>query len=205
MKGPGWFLLGALSAGAVALCGAGVFVLGASGFSANATPGAAERWFARRVRSAAVPREARDRANPLTDSPAIQSDARAHWADHCAVCHSNDGSGQAVMGSRTYPPAPDMRLAETQSMTDSELFYVIQNGIRFTGMPAWGGGSSHDEQDSWKLVLFIRHLPNLTMAEKKEMEKMNPKSPDEIREEREEEDFLKGEDKNEPQIQHHHH
>ncbi len=42
------------------------------------------------------------------------------------------------MGRNMYPPAPDMRLAETQQMTDGELFYIIQNGVRLTGMPAWG-------------------------------------------------------------------
>ena len=83
-----------------------------------------------------------------------------------------------------------MRLAATQQLTDGELFYIIQNGIRLTGMPGWGGESGHDEEDSWKLVHFIRHLPQITVEEKKGMEKMNPKSPDDIREEQEEERFL---------------
>jgi len=109
------------------------------------------------------------------------------------------------MGKRTYPPAPDMRLPETQQMSDGELFYVIQNGIRLSGMPAWGGGSSHDEEDSWKLVRFIRHLPQLTVEEKTEMEKMNPKSPDDLKEEAEEEKFLKGEDTHAQPTEHHHH
>ena len=69
------------------------------------------------------------------------------------------------MGRHMYPPAPDMRQSETQQMTDGQLFFVIQNGIRMTGMPAWGSGSQHDEEDSWKLVRFIRHLPQLTAAE----------------------------------------
>lgn len=90
-------------------------------------------------------------------------------------------------------------------MTDGELFYIIQNGIRFSGMPAWGAGSDHDALASWKLVRFIRHLPQLTWEEKKEMQKLNPKSPDELKEEAEEEKFLKGETNDEPQAQHHHH
>jgi cytochrome c553 len=204
MKRLGWFLFGIVAAAAVAVAGMGMFVLGSHGFSANQPPSAAERWFARKVRSAAVPGDARALANPVANSPEVQTEARAHWADHCAGCHANDGSGDALMGKRTYPPAPDMRLADTQQMTDGELFYIIQNGIRFSAMPAWGGGSGHDEQASWKLVLFIRHLPNLTMEEKKEMEKLNPKSPDEIQEEKEEEEFLKGET-NEPQSHPHHH
>jgi hypothetical protein len=103
-----------------------------------------------------------------------------------------------------YPQAPDMRQADTQALTDGELFYIIQNGVRLTGMPAWGGASDYDAEDSWKLVHFIRHLPSLTLEERKQMEKLNPKSPDELKEEEEEEKFLKGESSNEPQ-QHHHH
>jgi mono/diheme cytochrome c family protein len=200
----GWFVFGAFSAAAVGLAGVAVFVSGAHGFSANQTPSAVETWFARKVRSAAVPADARARSNSLANSPELQKEARAHWADHCAVCHANDGSGEALMGRRTYPPAPDMRLAETQQMTDGELFYIIQNGIRFSAMPAWSAGSGHDEQDSWKLVWFIRRLPNLTLEEKQDMQKLNPKGPDDIQEEKEEEEFLKGET-NEPKAHHHHH
>jgi mono/diheme cytochrome c family protein len=197
-----WFSIGALSMCAVAVA---ILMLGARGFSARAQPNRLESWFARRARSAAVPFDARALANPVSDTPEVQAAARAHWADHCALCHANDGSGETVMGKRTYPPAPDMRLAPTQHMTDGELFYIIQNGIRFSGMPAWGDGSDRDSQDSWKLVHFIRHLPHLTWDEKKEMEKLNPKSPDELEEEQQEERFLKGDDNNEPQSQHHKH
>jgi hypothetical protein len=97
-----------------------------------------------------------------------------------------------------------MRLPATQGLTDGELFFIIENGIRLSGMPAWGGGPGH-QQDSWKLVHFIRHLPQLTVEEKKEMGKLNPKSPDERKEEEEEERFLKGDDSNANPIEHHHH
>jgi hypothetical protein len=104
-----------------------------------------------------------------------------------------------------YPPAPDMRQSATQNLSDGELFYIIQNGIRLTGMPAWGSGSEQDAADSWKLVLLVRHLPQLTLEERSEMEKLNPKGPAEWKEEEEEEKFLRGETTNEPQPQHHRH
>jgi mono/diheme cytochrome c family protein len=153
----------------------------------------------------ATPAGAKERNNPLSNSSEVLADARAHWADHCASCHANDGSGENTIGKHMYPPAPDMRKSGTQNLSDGELFYIIQNGIRLTGMPGWGSGSSHDEEDSWKLVHFIRHLPDLTVEERKQIEKLKPKSPDEWKEEQEEENFLKGESTNEPQQQHHHH
>jgi len=105
---------------------------------------------------------------------------------------SNDGSGDTEVGRNLYPRAPDMRAAATQQLSDGELFFIIQNGIRLTGMPAWGSGAAHDAQDSWKLVRFIRHLPEVSPAEAQEMSKMNPKTPAELEEERAEEEFLNG-------------
>jgi mono/diheme cytochrome c family protein len=198
-----WFLYGAIFACLLAAAAAAIVLRDARGFSASQPPGALERWIARRARSAAMPSDARARPNPLPNTPEVLADARAHWADHCATCHANDGSGDTLLGKRTSPPAPDMRLDATQKLTDGELFYVIQNGIRLTAMPAWGSGSAHDDQDSWKLVHFIRHLPNLTLAEKQEMEKLNPKAPGDLKEEEEEKKFLQGE--GEAEIHEHHH
>ena len=199
------FLAGALALFIAALAAGAVFVMGARGFSARESPSTAERWVARRVRSMAAPGGARDLANPVPNSPEVLAQARAHWADHCAGCHANNGSGDTEMGKRMYPPAPDMRQADTQQMTDGELFFIIQNGIRMTGMPAWGGTSTHDEEDSWKLVHFIRHLPQITAQEEREMQSLNPKSPDEIQEEQEEKEFLNGEQPHEHTEHEHHH
>jgi hypothetical protein len=117
--------------------------------------------------------------------------SRPSPSDHCASCHSNDGSGATEIGRRLYPRAPDMRLPATQELTDGELFHVIENGVRLTGMPGWGSGDH--ERDSWALVHFIRHLPKLTREEVLEMERANPKTPDEWKELQREDEFLGGE------------
>ena len=204
-----WFFLGIVFVFAVALLTGWALIRQSRGFSTREQPTPMERWVAGQARAMAMPAEARSRMNPIPNSPEVMEAARAHWADHCASCHANDGSGDTVVGKNLYPPAPDMRLPATQQLTDGELFYIIQNGIRMTGMPAWGTGASHDEEDSWKLVHFIRHLPQITLEEKKAMEKLNPKSPDDLREEEEEERFLRGEDSHETTSEttpeHHHH
>jgi mono/diheme cytochrome c family protein len=200
----GLFLAGALFAIALLFGAGAVFMVGTNGLGAREQPGPLERWFARQARTLAAPKDARRRENPVPDSPQVQADGRAHWADHCAACHANNGSGDIEMGKHMYPQAPDMRQPETQQMTDGELFFIIQNGIRMTGMPAWGSGSQHDQQDSWKLVRFIRHLPQLTAEEEREMQSLNPKSPDDLKEEQEERDFLNGGQTDE-HTEHHHH
>ena len=172
------------------------------GFSTREQPSAIERRFAQLFRALAVPASVKSRSNPAADSVEVLASARAHWADHCASCHANNGSGDVEMGKHLYPPAPDMRQRPTQTLTDGELFYIIQNGIRFTGMPAWGSGTAQDEEDSWKLVRFVRHLPKLTPQEEQEMKDFNPKSPDELKEEQDEREFLNGGEPNEPT--HHH-
>ena len=161
------------------------------GFSARDNPSWLESSIARKTRSMAVPSSARNMKNPVPNTPENLKEAEEHWADHCAICHANNGSGSTTIGKNLYPKAPDMRKAETQSMTDGELYYTIENGIRLSGMPAWGEGGDNDEA-SWKLVHFIRHLPQLTPEEEKRMESLNPKSPEEKQEEQQEQDFLNG-------------
>lgn len=164
------------------------------GFSARDEPTAIEAFVARRLRHFAVPSAAREQVNPIARSEEVMADARSHFADHCAQCHGNDGRGQTEIGMNLYPKAPDMTLAGTQSLSDGELFYIIHNGIRLTGMPAWGDGPPEEDRDSWKLVHFIRHLPEISPEELAEMRTMNPKTRHEIEEEEEMRRFLEGED-----------
>src|SRR5207245_4906575 len=117
---------------------------------------------------------------------------RAHGVDHCVTCDGNDGSGNTEIGRNLYPKVPDMRQPRTQNLTDGELFSIIKNGVRLTGMPAWGDAAGHDDADNWKLVHFIRHLPKITPHELEQMKSMNPVSPSETKEEKEEEQFLEG-------------
>jgi mono/diheme cytochrome c family protein len=183
-----------------------------NGLSAKATPTKLEALVARNARHLAIPSKARLAQNLVLDSPEGQREARLHFADHCATCHANDGGGETTIGSGLYPKPPDMRLPSTQDLSDGELFWIIENGVRFTGMPAFGGNGDHagpgnhdSAQDSWKLVHFIRHLPHLTAAERAEMERYNPKGPEDRAEEQEESEFLNGATPNKkPESQNHH-
>ena len=170
------------------------------GFSARAEPSHVEAMMAEYARDTAMPASAKAIKNPVVLTPAILHEAMAHYADHCAVCHANDGSGQSMFGKGMYPKPPDLR-GGTQSMSDGEIFYDIENGIRMSGMPAFGGDRTTDE--SWKLVAFIRHLPDLTPTEETEMEALNPKTPDEAAEEKQEEQFLSGDDSSPIATPHH--
>lgn len=183
-----WWIVAVLTLGALAAVPCAVLLRG--GISARPQPGAAEVAVARRLRSYLIPSSAREARNPLPVSLRVLAEGRAHFADHCASCHANDGSGQTELGRSLYPRAPDMRGQATQALADGELFYIIENGVRLTGMPGWGGAGKPEE--SWKLVHFIRHLPVLAPEERAEMEQLNPRSAEEWRELQEEAEFLNG-------------
>ena len=153
-----------------------------SGFSSMDEPSAMEAFMAATMRRMAVPSDLKDAKNPLSLTPEVLAEGRAHFADHCALCHGNDGKGQTSMGPKFYPKAPDMTKEATQSQSDGALFATIENGIRLTAMPAFGNGTAESAYGRWSLVHFIRHLPKITPAEIAEMEKLNPKSPEECQE-----------------------
>lgn len=153
-----------------------------NGFSSMDEPSAVEAFMASTMRRYATPSDLKDAKNPLPLTPEIVAEGRAHFADHCAGCHGNDGKGQTSMGPKFYPRVPDMTKAATQSQSDGALFATIENGIRMTGMPAFGAGTAESAYGSWGLVHFIRHLPKIAPEELAEMETLNPKSPEECQE-----------------------
>ena len=165
-----------------------------TGFSARPEPGRLETFAALTIRNIAIGRQARGLTNPVERTPEIIAGGRAHFADHCATCHANDGSGNTTIGKGLYPKVPDMRLARTQDLSDAQLFYIIENGVRMTGMPAWGTGQASGESASWHLVHFIRHLPEQSEPELEEMAALNPVSPDEMRQRMDADRFLESDD-----------
>jgi mono/diheme cytochrome c family protein len=186
MKRLVWLAAGLGAGVAIALVlfkGAGIGARRDPLFLETSVARAAWRWL--------VPARIRDTANPVPASAETLKAGRDHFADHCAICHGNDGSGGTMVGRRVYPPSPDLRTARTQNLTDGELFYAIQQGIPWTAMPAWAG-DAEGERESWQLVRFIRHLPEITADELKEMETLNPSTPADRARDREIDDFLSG-------------
>lgn len=181
-------LVGVLALGAVA------YTIATRGLSTRVAPSVVEERLALAMRYLATPRAVRASSNPVEPTAAVLEQSLQHFADHCASCHANDGSGDTAMGQSFYPPAPDMRAARTQALTDGELFSIIEHGIRLTGMPAWGTGTPEGERDSWGLVHFVRRLPRLTPDEIARMEALNPKTAEQFRAEEEARRFLAGED-----------
>jgi len=139
-------------------------------FSAREKPSWLETTMAMHARRVSTPSDAMSLKNPNSITEESMSEAREHFVEHCSICHGIDGKGQTTIGQRMYPPVPDMTQAETQQKTDGELFYIISNGVRLTGMPAWEGEDT--PESIWSLVAFIRRLPQLTPEELNRMKEM---------------------------------
>jgi mono/diheme cytochrome c family protein len=182
------------------------------GFSARENPSWIEAFAAGVAKSLAIPATYRMK-NPFPATAENLREGEEHFADHCATCHANDGSGDTLFGKGLYPKPPDMRTAETQNKSDGELYYTIENGVRLSGMPAFGPaldpapgkGLGTDDAETWKLVLFIRQLPQITSEELENMKKLNPKTEADRAEEQQEEEFLNGGSAPTPAAEEHHH
>jgi len=104
-----------LSITAASIAGAAAFgwVTIRRGFSARDNPSVVETYVAETARRLSVPASERNATNPFPPIPEVLTEARAHFADHCATCHGNDGSGKTQIGQNLYPKTPDMRLPDT--------------------------------------------------------------------------------------------
>jgi mono/diheme cytochrome c family protein len=145
----------------------GYFYVRNGGFSAREEPSWVETFMARNARKIAAPAGAKGLQNPETMTDAKWGEAREHFVEHCSACHGADGRGDTIFGKNMYPKVPDLADAQTQGLSDGEIFYIISNGIRLTGMPAFGGEDS--PESIWHLVSFIRRLPSLTPEEVKQL------------------------------------
>jgi predicted CXXCH cytochrome family protein len=140
-------------------------VLVLHGFRATRAPSHFEALVARGIRNFAIPSKARAEKDPFDSTSANLQQGREYFLNHCAGCHGIDGSGKTPIGSNLYPRVPDLRSSRTQTLTDGELHYIIENGVQLTGMPAWGNAHSEATGEIWKLVLFIRSLRSTPQQE----------------------------------------
>lgn len=138
--------------------------LGALTFACTAhkQPSRAETTLANMAKDVIIPIQAAQKHNPLPETDQVLEQGRQVFLQSCAICHGSDGHGETDLGRNMYPPAMDMTSPHVQHWTDADLFWIIQNGVRLTGMPSWE--SSVSETDTWKLARFIHNLPRLDAA-----------------------------------------
>jgi mono/diheme cytochrome c family protein len=156
------FLACALLAAVIPLA---VLGLGLMDMSASAKPGLLEKTLAPWAVDRSMERRAPDAKNTFADDPAALPSGMALYKENCVQCHGAPHLDAAAFAAGLNPPAPYLEEPDTQSFSDGQLFWTIKNGIRMTGMAAFG--SSRTDEEIWHIVAYVRHLPKLTDAEQK--------------------------------------
>jgi mono/diheme cytochrome c family protein len=128
-----------------------------TGCTANKPPSDGETSLANAAKDVTIPLEAGKMKNPLPETDEVVSQGQEVFLGSCAQCHGANARGDADLGRSMNPPAMDLSSTHVQHWSDAELFWIIQNGVRLTGMPSWK--SSISDNDTWKLARFIHKLP----------------------------------------------
>jgi len=141
---------------------AGALVLLTSGCPASKKPSKLETTLANVAKDVVIPFEAQNLKNP---APATDENIQAGqqtYLQQCALCHASDGRAETKLGLAMYPPAMDLHSPHVQRWTDAELFWITQNGVRLTGMPAFR--QSLSENQIWQVALLLANADKLPPA-----------------------------------------
>jgi len=134
---------------------------------ATRKPGQLESRLADYVTSNWIRRHAAKQTNPISPTPENLKAGQGDFEEHCANCHGLDGGGENRFEADFYPPVAKLT-EDAQEWSDGELYFIIANGIPMTGMP--GFGEHHDSKDIWGMILWVRHLAQLSPPEKAALE-----------------------------------
>jgi mono/diheme cytochrome c family protein len=162
------FLFGVIFGILLVAVGAGVYVYtGSFNTAATLAPSKTEKEFATFALNKSVAKHAPNRRNPLPATPETFRGGLAHFRENCVVCHGAPGVDPGEIGQGLNPGAPDLTLPRIQARSDGEIFWIVSEGIRMSGMPAFG--PTHKENEIWQIVAFLRHLPGITDEEKTQL------------------------------------
>lgn len=140
-----------------------LLAMGAINMGADVKPGLIERTLAPWGRDRSVAKRAPNEKNSYAGDRAAIAAGLDYYRENCLMCHGAPDVAGAALSKGLNPPAPSLGKEENDT-PDGELFWVIKHGIRMTPMPAFG--PTHTDEEIWKIVAFVRHLPDLTEQER---------------------------------------
>jgi thiosulfate dehydrogenase len=156
------FILGVLVSLAVLILGGlGAALLGFIPTNANATPPKLETHLAMSAVDASTDHHASHANGPVLPSAENLIDGMKIYTMNCAICHGTLDKKPSSLANSFYPPPPQL-VQDPPDDPDWHNYYVVRNGIRYTGMPAWDKTLS--DQDIWKVTLFLSHMEKLPAA-----------------------------------------
>jgi mono/diheme cytochrome c family protein len=125
-------------------------------------------WFLEKVRERSISTHSKGIVVPPLNNPKLIEAGFRNYHEMCRLCHGAPGYSQTEIARGLYPSPPDLTKEESvKGRKDAQFYWIIQNGIKMTGMPAFG--STHEEQELWGIVAFLRRLPGLKPEEYRAM------------------------------------
>jgi len=130
------------------------------------------RWALETTRETSIERHAAGvTAPPLDDLKKVENGFRS-YREMCAICHTPPGAKDSPVAKGLNPQPPKLE-KEVDEISPSELFWVIKNGIRMTGMPGWG--VTHEDDELWDIVAFVKTMPKMSKADYRALDSRLPK------------------------------
>ncbi len=143
---------------------AGLIIIYSGWYNVSAAnrPAGFERWLFGTTMDNSVEKHSENLIAPNLESPEKIMEGFAHYNEMCVECHSAPGKSESDLAKGLNPKAPDLSKS-AQDMSAEQLFWVTKNGIKMTGMPAWG--KTHSDDKIWSIIAFIEKLPGMTGAQ----------------------------------------
>ncbi len=120
-------------------------------------------WVLEEVRDRSISAHSRGIISPPSSDPKLIQIGFTHFHAMCRLCHGAPGFTRMEFALGLYPDPPPLSSGDTQSEGEAELFWIVKNGLKMTGMPAFG--PTHSTEELWGIVSFLRRLPKLNPEE----------------------------------------
>ena len=116
-------------------------------------------WFLETLRNRSISEHSKTVRVPLPTGRTLTEVGLRHYHPMCRLCHGAPGYPREEFAEGLYPSPPDLRSDEVQDWQDAALYWIVDNGLKMTGMPAFG--VTHSKEEMWGIVAFLRLLPKL--------------------------------------------
>ena len=150
-----------LTLAVLAIGGSGLALLGFMPTRANKQPPDWERHLAMSALDNSVERHAPRTNNPVPPTDENLIEGLKIYTMNCATCHGGIDRQPSMLAKSFYPPPPNLIL-DPDDDPEWHIFYVIHNGVRYTGMPAWD--KALPDADIWKVTAFLSRIEKLPPA-----------------------------------------
>lgn len=130
-------------------------------------------WILNTTRDHSISTRAENIAAPALDDPALAKKGFNHYDEMCVSCHGAPGIEPDEFTKGLNPIPPDL-VFSIRDLSPSEMFLVVKNGIKMTGMP--GFGLTHSDPDVWAIVAFLKQLQKMSVEEYRSLKKLQIKT-----------------------------